>query len=180
MKKHILMKTEKVILVGPSGSGKDYLLRGLLKRNLNYSSKFTTRPKRKFETDGLEYHFITNEEFLNLQSEDKIKTHQKFLIGDNIWYYGVTKENFDKNQLFIMTPCEIGQLTEEDLKKCFVVYLDIPLDIRKKRLIRREDQNDSVERRLKADELDFQNYNYYDLKITDPDFDSDSIYDLMY
>jgi guanylate kinase len=174
------MKTEKVILVGPSGSGKDFLLRGLLKKNLNYSPKFTTRPKRKFETNGLEYKFISNEDFSNLKSEDKIKTCQIFLIGENLWYYGVTKENFDKNQLFIMTPHEIKQLSEEDLKKCFVVYLDIDLDIRKKRLIKREDQNDSIERRLNADAIDFQNYNYYDLKVTDPDFDSDSIYDLMY
>jgi len=174
------MKTEKVILVGPSGSGKDFLLRGLLKKNLNYSPKFTTRPKRKFETDGLEYNFISNEDFSNLKSEDKIKTSQKFLIVENVWYYGVTKENFDKNQLFIMTPHEISQLSEEDLKRCFVVYLDIDLDIRKKRLIKREDQNDSIERRLNADAIDFQNYNYYDLKVTDPDFDSDSIYDLMY
>jgi guanylate kinase len=174
------MKTEKVILVGPSGSGKDYLLRGLLSKQLNYSPKFTTRPKRKFETDGIEYHFISNDDYYNLQLEDKIKTSQKFIIGENIWYYGVTKENFEKNQLFIMTPHEINQMSEEDLKKCFVVYLDIPLDIRRKRLIKREDQNDSVERRLAADELDFQNYNHFDLKITDPDFDSDSIYDLMY
>jgi guanylate kinase len=174
------MKTEKVILVGPSGSGKDFLLRGLLKKNLNYSPKFTTRPKRKFETDGLEYNFISNEDFSNLKSEDKIKTSQKFLIVENVWYYGVTKENFENNQLFIMTPHEISQLSEEDLKRCFVVYLDIDLDIRKKRLIKREDQNDSIERRLNADAIDFQNYNYYDLKVTDPDFDSDSIYDLMY
>jgi guanylate kinase len=173
------MKTEKVILVGPSGSGKDFLLRGLLKKDLNYAPKFTTRPKRKFESEGLEYQFLTNDDFIKLKSEEKIKTHQEFKIGDSIWYYGVTKENFEKNQLFIMTPHEISQLSEQDLKSCFVVYLDIPIDVRRTRLIKREDQNDSVDRRLKADEADFATYNYYDLKITDPDFDSDSIYDLM-
>jgi guanylate kinase len=173
------MKTEKVILVGPSGSGKDFLLRGLIKKDLNYAPKFTTRPKRKFETDGLEYKFLTNEDFLKLKSEDRIKTHQEFKIGDSTWYYGVTVDNFEKNQLFIMTPHEISQLSDKDLKACFVVYLDIPLDVRKARLIKRQDQNDSVERRLNADEIDFTNFNYFDLKITDPDFDSDSIYDLM-
>lgn len=173
------MKTEKVILVGPSGSGKDYLLRGLIKRDLNYFPKFTTRPKRKFETQGVEYDFITNNQFLELKLESKIKTHQEFLIGDQIWHYGVTTDNFEKNQLFIMTPHEINQLSELDLKNCFVVYLDIDRETRKKRLIKREDQNDSIDRRLNADEIDFKNYNYYDLKITDPDFDSKSIYDLM-
>jgi guanylate kinase len=173
------MKTEKVILVGPSGSGKDYLLRGLLRRDLNYAPKFTTRPKRKFETEGLEYEFITNDQFQILKSESKIKTHQEFIIGNQIWNYGVTTDNFEKNQLFILTPHEINQLSELDLKKCFVVYLDIDKETRRKRLVKREDQNDSIDRRLKSDEVDFMNYNYYDLKITDPDFDSDSIYDLM-
>jgi guanylate kinase len=173
------MKREKVILVGPSGSGKDFLMRGLLKKDLNYAPKFTTRPKRKFENQGLEYDFITNDDFSKLLEEDKIKTYQKFLIGESIWYYGLTKETFDKTQLFVMTPFEINQLSEEDLKGCFVVYLDIDLATRRTRLIRREDQNDSVERRLAADAKDFANYNYYDLKITDPDFDADSIYDLM-
>ena len=34
-----MIKNEKVILVGPSGSGKDYLLRGLVKKNLKYQQE---------------------------------------------------------------------------------------------------------------------------------------------
>ncbi len=38
-------KREKIILTGKSGSGKDFLLRGLVKKGLIYSPKFTTIPK---------------------------------------------------------------------------------------------------------------------------------------
>jgi guanylate kinase len=173
------IKQEKIILTGPSGSGKDFLLRGLIKKELKYSPKFTTRPKRYLERDGIEYNFIDNQNFEELQKEKKIKVYQSFLIGEDTWYYGVTKENFDNNQLFIMTPHEISQLSEEDLKGCFLVYLDIDMDIRRKRISNRNDNNDSIERRLQADEIDFKNFKNYDLKVTDSEFEAEWVYDLM-
>lgn len=172
-------KQEKTILVGPSGSGKDFLLRGLIKKELRYSPKFTTRPKRQLENDGIDYNFIDNQNFDRLNNEGLIKVFQTFNIKDQIWHYGITKDNFDNNQLFIMTPFEINQLTEDDLKKCFVVYLDIDIEIRRSRLNRRNDNNDSIDRRLEADLLDFHNFNKYDLKITDPEFEADWVYDLI-
>jgi guanylate kinase len=173
------IKQEKIILTGGSGSGKDFLLRGLIKKELKYSPKFTTRPKRHLETDGIEYNFIDNLKFSDLQSLEQIKVYQSFLIGEDTWYYGVTKENFDNNQLFIMTPHEISQLSEEDLKGCFLVYLDIDMDIRRKRISNRNDNNDSIERRLQADEIDFKNFKNYDLKVTVSEFEAEWVYDLM-
>ena len=172
-------KTEKIILTGGSGSGKDFLLRGLIKKSLKYSPKFTTRPKRLLETDGVEYNFIDNTYFQKLNDEGQIKVYQEFLINGETWYYGITKENFNSNQVFIMTPYEISQLSEEDLKGCFLVYLDIDTKIRRKRISNRNDNNDSVERRLQADELDFKDFKKYDLKITDPEFEAEWVYDLM-
>lgn len=174
------LKREKIILTGKSGSGKDHLLKELIKKDLSYSPKFTTRPKRELETDGVEYNFISNNEFIELAKQDKIKVFQTFIINDDTWYYGITKENFDNNKLFIMTPFEISQLSEEDLKGCFLVYLDIDIDIRRKRISNRNDNNDSIERRLMADEIDFKDFKGYDLKVTDPEFESDWVYDLMY
>ena len=173
------LKHEKIILTGKSGSGKDHLLRGLIKKDLKYSPKFTTRPKRELETEGVEYNFITNDNFIELNNSNEVKVFQTFIINDDTWYYGITKENFDNNKLFIMTPFEISQLSEEDLKGCFLVYLDIDIDIRRRRISNRNDNNDSIERRLTADEIDFKDFKNYDLKITDPEFESDWVYDLM-
>ena len=64
-------------------------------------------------------------------------------------------------------------------KSCFVVYLDIDRNIRESRLLGRQDKNDSITRRLDADDVDFQDYKDYDLKITDPEFSADDVYDLM-
>lgn len=174
-----MLKREKIILVSKSGGGKDHLLRGLLKKGLRYSPKHTTRPKRNLETEGVEYNFISNFEFSKMLKLNEIKTHQIFSINDIDWYYGISSENFNNNQIFIMTPMELEMLSESDRKKSFVVFLDISEDIRRKRISKRNDNNDSIERRIKSDEEDFKNFVNYDLKITDPYFEIDMVYDLM-
>ena len=94
--------------------------------------------------------------------------------------YGLTKEEFNKAQAFIMTPGEIEQIDPETRKGCFLVYLDIDRDIREKRISGRNDNNDSVQRRLDADEIDFKDFKDYDLKITDPEFEVEMVLSLMY
>lgn len=173
------MKIEKCVICGHSGSGKDHLLRGLVKMGLKYNPKITTRPKRNMEREGVEYNFITNDSFQKLLESNEIKTHQHFVIENSDWYYAISSKNFEENQLFIMTPHEISTLSEIDRKKCFIVYLDIEESIRKSRIMRRNDNNDSVMRRMKADDEDFKDFKDYDLRITDPEFEDEMVYDLM-
>ena len=173
------MKSEKLCIVGQTGSGKNFLLRGLIEKGLTYEPKITTRPRRKLEREGIDYYFYNNRRFESLLEKNEIKLYQEFNINNDIWYYGLSCNNFDKNQLFIMTPHEISNLSTEDRKKCFIVYLDIDEDTRRKRLINRRDNNDSIERRIKSDKEDFKFFSDYDLKITDPTFETWMIYDLM-
>src|ERR1035437_6200127 len=179
-------KNEKVLIIGPSGSGKDHLLRKLTEKGLKPCLKWTTRPQRKLEEQGSCYNFVSESDFTNSINENKFLAYQTFVVtpensNPETWYYGITKEEFNNAQLFIMTPGEFSQLplTKEMRKQCFVVYLDIDRSVRESRLFNREDKNDSVIRRLDADEIDFQSFNDYDLKITDPEFTADDVYDLM-
>jgi guanylate kinase len=172
-------KNEKIIIVGASGSGKDHLLRGLVKKGLRYSPKYTTRPKRKLETNGQEYFFIENSDFESMLESNQIFTYQRFDIFESVWFYSISKDNFQDNQVFIMTPHELSKIDAEIRKGCFVVYLDIDYNIRKSRIVGRNENSDSVDRRLASDEEDFKNFKDYDLRITDSDFEVDMVYDLM-
>lgn len=57
-----------LVLSGPTCSGKDAVMRGLLERNKNMQRLVTTnsRAKRDDEVDGVDYHFVTREEFEKL------------------------------------------------------------------------------------------------------------------
>lgn len=169
------MKSEKIYLVGKSGSGKDHLMRYLRdEKNLKHSLKITTRPSRKNERNGIDYNFISKEDFQTLIKENKLDSYEVY----NEWYYGVELNDFENNQVFIKTPSEVAKLTEDQRKRTFVVYIDVDEETRRKRLSRRNDA-DSVERRIKSDEMDFKDFKDYDLRISDPEFDPEMIYDLM-
>lgn len=181
------MKVEKVIILGQTGSGKDHLLKGLIEKGLIPCIKTTTRPIRANETNGVNYNFIDNASFIDNIEKNEFKSYQKFNIISSdgvkgVWYYGITNEEFKKSQVLIMTPEEYENInfTKEQRNNLFVVYLDISSEIRKSRLLKRDDKNDSIKRRMDSDEIDFMNFNDFDLKITDPEFEPIDVYDLMY
>lgn len=181
----MLNKKEKLIITGASGSGKDWLLRQLAKEGLKTSVKTTTRPQRKNEFQSVTYNFISDSEFQSLLENNQLFCHQTFNVtpegrDPETWYYGLTKKEFDNSQAFIMTPGEIEQIDPLLRKNLFIVYLDIDRDIREKRISGRNDMNDSIKRRLDADEIDFKNFKDYDLKITDPEFEVEMVLSLMY
>ena len=66
-----------VVLTGPSGAGKDTLLAHLksLGRPYHISVNATTREPRDGEVDGVDYHFVSKEEFQRMLDEDELLEH---------------------------------------------------------------------------------------------------------
>jgi len=62
------------IISAPSGAGKTTLCRETLKRfkDITYSISYTTRKSRNGEQDGIDYHFITKEEFKRKIESNKL------------------------------------------------------------------------------------------------------------
>jgi guanylate kinase len=178
-------KTEKLILVGKAGAGKNYLFDKLKIDLPLFGIKHTTRPRREKESDKVDYYFSTNEDYQILYNDNKFFTHQEFKIEDPLnntktkVCYGLTKREFEEKQLFIFTPGEIYKLSQEDRKKCFIVYLDVPQQIREARMNIRKDNYDSTKRRFLSDDIDFHEFRDYDLKLTDSDYDTNIILSLM-
>jgi guanylate kinase len=77
-----------VILSGPSGVGKSTVLRRLLERHptqLRLSVSATTRPPRPGEADGVDYHFLSPEEFdRRRQAGEFLESCEVF--GRGHWY----------------------------------------------------------------------------------------------
>lgn len=88
-------KGHLIILSGPSGVGKGTVRRELFKEkdlNLAYSISMTTRPSRNCEVDGVDYFFVSKEEFMRAITENRLLEHAVFVNN----YYGTPKDYVDK------------------------------------------------------------------------------------
>lgn len=82
-----------MVISGPSGVGKTSLLRLLLERlpQLVPSVSATTRPPRAGETEGVDYHFLTEEEFRRRRDRDEFLECCQ-VYGRQYWYGTLASE----------------------------------------------------------------------------------------
>ncbi|MBQ1279310.1 MAG: guanylate kinase [Clostridia bacterium] len=88
-------KTGRLFIVsGPSGSGKDTVLKEIFKRcpEIEFSISSITRPMREGEVEGEKYNFISREKFEDMLKNDQLLEHNVF-VGN---YYGTPKAPVDK------------------------------------------------------------------------------------
>ncbi len=86
------MKNDGLLIVfsGPSGTGKDTILKRLLETepNIRLSVSATTREPRQGETDGVDYHFISRDQFRTMLSQDQLLESAEY-CGN---YYGTPSQ----------------------------------------------------------------------------------------
>jgi guanylate kinase len=155
--------SKKIIIVGPGGSGKDYLRRIMVDRGFTYGVSHTSRPPREGEEEGKDYYFRDIKFFED--NQDMFLELQTF----NGWKYGISKKEFEEKDIFILSPAGLRSISKEIREKSFVIYVNPGSEIRLERLHARNDADD-VERRYIADIRDFFNFSDYDIMITNEDF----------
>ena len=82
------------IISGPSGSGKDTLLKKLFEQcpELKFSISSITRGMREGEVEGEKYNFISREKFESMIKEDKLLEYNVYVNN----YYGTPREPVEK------------------------------------------------------------------------------------
>lgn len=160
------MKQYKVVIIlGESGSGKDSLAREIVYKldNLEYPVHqvvaCTTRPKRDYEIEGCDYHFLTPNEFADLIMENKMLEAATF----NDWAYGTCIDDLKPDQINIevLNP-EGTDIMSEDTRidMCIVRCICNEKERLIRQLNREEDPDiDEIIRRLETDRIDFSNFN---------------------
>jgi guanylate kinase len=85
-----------IVISGPSGVGKDTLIKRLLELdpNLRYSVSCTTRPPRPNEVDGIDYSFVGRERFQQLIDEGAFLEHATY--NGNL--YGTLSERVERER----------------------------------------------------------------------------------
>ena len=152
-----MKKRYKVIaLFGKSGAGKDTALKEICKdKDFNKIITCTTRPKRDYEIDGIDYHFLTPLEFYTKSKNREMIEETCF----NDWYYGTNLNDLseDKINIGVFNPGGIKNLLARNDVEVKVFYVRAPAKERLIRQLEREDDPDvdEVLRRYHADENDF-------------------------
>jgi len=160
----------KVIIVGAAGSGKDYLKFACSNHGYRISVDTTTRPQREGETDGVDYCFVTKDEFMRKTIDDEFLIWKEF----NGWLYGTTMDSWNKDNVFIMSPKALSELPQEQRKQSIVIYLDIAEETRMERQTSREGYPiGELERRIESDRKQFEGFCDFDLRIRNSTFTPD-------
>ncbi len=154
---------KKIFLIcGKACAGKDTLVKGLVRNmpELEVALSFTTRPMRNGEKQGIEYDFITLDNFKNMEKNNKLAEMTSYKVANGeTWYYGLTKEELEKADftLAIVNPEGIRQIKELYGDKVVVIMITADDKDRIKRYLDRDKGNNVAEccRRYLADEQDF-------------------------
>ena len=142
-------------IIGKAGSGKDYVLKKVLKNiNAHGIVSCTSRPPREGEVEGKDYHFVSSAYFRN--NPDKFLEYQSF----NGWWYGTRYEDLseEKINIGVFNPDGVRDLIRSEVDRVHVIYLWADDKTRLIRQLQREENPDIPEilRRYVADKEDFE------------------------
>lgn len=141
-----------LIIVGPSASGKTQIVFELTKKyGLKKMVTYTTRPKRINEIDGIDYHFISKDLFL-----DKIKNNffLEYVCYSNN-YYGTAIADIKSDSVVILEPNGLSEYLKKVRDKVKVVFLTCDEKTLEKRMKERGDNELDIKERLKKDKIIF-------------------------
>ena len=150
------MKKIKIIL-GKMGSGKTTLAKELEKRGMKRIVTYTTRPIRPGEIDGVDYHFISPEEFNRMVEEDLFAEYITYNATFGTCSYGSLKEDYfcnEEDKVIVLNPYGLTMVKEKNIPH-ISIFLDPPATVLQERLLRRGDNAEEIKRRLARDEEDF-------------------------
>lgn len=155
-------------LMGKSSSGKDTIYKKLIQKEslgLHNIVLYTTRPIRAGEKDGVEYHFVSEEEMYQIQEQGRIIELRTYDTCLGRWHYFTADDkniNLDTDNYIMIGTIESFRKTKEYYGDERVIPIMICLDdgIRLQRALDREKGQDTPKyselcRRFLADETDF-------------------------
>jgi len=160
-----------LVLSSPSGGGKTTISKKIQQKYQNFkiSVSHTTRKPRPNEIEGVDYFFISKEDFQKKIKKNEFYEHAK--IFDN--FYGTSKKSVldlieKKNDILFDIDWQgnqqLSKFKELNLVKLFILPPN-KTELKKRLIERNQDKKAVVEERLKSYDNDIQHWNDYNFVI---------------
>jgi guanylate kinase len=155
------------VFSAPSGSGKTTIVRDVLKKypDFVFSISATTRKKRNTEKDGIDYFFLSDDEFIAKANSGEFVEWEKFYD----YYYGTLKKQIDDNLANgLSTVFEVDVKGALNIKKHYsnsvLIFIAPPsIEELKERLINRNTETDAdLKKRIERAEMELSFKDQFD------------------
>jgi guanylate kinase len=170
------MKGTLFIVSAPSGAGKTSLLKALVEVDLeiNVSVSHTTRAMRPGEQDGVDYHFVDQDRFLEMIGEGAFIEHAK--VFDN--YYGTSESELRRRlaqgqDLVLEIDWQGARQVRERMPEAVSIFV-LPPDpqaLHDRLSARGQDSEAVIERRMRDAQNEMSHYGEFDYLIVNKEFD---------
>lgn len=166
-------KIKIIALIGKSGAGKDTILKDIVSKycGIHEIISCTTRPRREKEIDGIDYYFLSKEEFFEKVLNEEMLEATVF----NDWCYGTSLDSLktDGINIGVFNPAGIEALLENPIIDLKVFYIQASDKTRLIRQLNREiDPNiEEILRRYKTDEEDFFDLDFSYIEVENENLD---------
>ena len=159
-------------IMGKSATGKDTVYKRIKEKiDINEYVLYTTRPKRDGEQEGVDYHYVDEDRIKEFEKDNKVIESRTYQTACGPWTYATINDKQLQKKGDILTVGTLESYTKikEYLKtsnetKIIPIYITIDENERRKRALEREQKQKEpkfaeMERRLKADNIDFSEEN---------------------
>lgn len=166
-----------VVIVAPSGTGKSTLIKELFKQvpELEWSVSCTTRAMRPGEKNGVDYHFLGEDEFVARKERGEFIEWAK--VHSN--YYGTLKGFVDqgleqgKKLLFDLDVQGCDQMKKIYGEEAKVIFIEPPsyAELEKRLRSRGTEPKEVIEERLENAKKELARKNDYDFLVTNDELE---------
>lgn len=165
-------------IAAPSGAGKTSLVNALLNdgdKHLCVSISHTTRPKRPAETDGVNYHFVDRQRFLNMRNNgDFLESAEVFgnLYGTSrAWVQDQLNRGLDVILEIDWQGAEQVRRQIQPTKSIFILPPSLAT-LRDRLTSRGQDNVDVIEHRMQLARNEISHYGEADYLVINDQFDA--------